>query len=434
MSQLSTRRPVHVHPFISSSHSMINQNASVQSPSSSAPAPPPPSDLSRIQSRLPPLTVQPNATVLPRDLSILTPPPTAHPKSFPPSSFSQNYPFVAATTRPTHTPPLPSNHVPGLVAHGVNASIQPPMRLQNPPHVSSSNYPQQPHQHQQQVSIQENGVAHAQLAPPSWAQPPPQVGTELAAATPKLRPATLPLEQQRHQQQQQQQRMMTHSTTTATTAIRPVSVATQVRPNQSQLYSVPVQASTRGQQPVQPVVASSVPGALGTQARPQSAMQPYTQTSERKRPPPASGPSSSPSTQSQAQQRQQQQQQQHQQQLQQQQQQQQQQEDASMPPPTIAAFRVLQPAKALLEKTWATAMDSVGREFTELNAEHIRSVREQQRLNEALQRCETERVQALRSLHDAKAQLRECNVFPFFLWVIFVNCHICTVQIMLLFK
>ena len=84
-----------------------------------------------------------------------------------------------------------------------------------------------------------------------------------------------------------------------------------------------------------------------------------------------------------------------------------------MPPPTIAAFRVLQPAKALLEKTWATAMDAVGREFAELHAEHLRSGREQQRLAELLQRCETERVQALRALHDAKAQLRECKLFSF---------------------
>jgi hypothetical protein len=62
-------------------------------------------------------------------------------------------------------------------------------------------------------------------------------------------------------------------------------------------------------------------------------------------------------------------------------------------------------------------MDSVGREFAELDAEHIRSVREQQRLTEVLQRCETERVQALRLLHDAKAQLRECNVFSsLFIW------------------
>jgi hypothetical protein len=59
-------------------------------------------------------------------------------------------------------------------------------------------------------------------------------------------------------------------------------------------------------------------------------------------------------------------------------------------------------------------MDSVGREFAELNAEHIRSMREQQRLTELLQRCETERVQALRSLHDTKAQLKECKCSSFF--------------------
>ncbi len=82
---------------------------------------------------------------------------------------------------------------------------------------------------------------------------------------------------------------------------------------------------------------------------------------------------------------------------------------------------MLQPAKALLEKTWATAMDAVGREFAELNAEHIRSAREQQRLTEMLARCETERVQALRALHDTKAQLRDCKFVFFFLWTIFVN-------------
>jgi len=79
-------------------------------------------------------------------------------------------------------------------------------------------------------------------------------------------------------------------------------------------------------------------------------------------------------------------------------------------------------------------MDAVGREFSELNAEHIRSVREQQRLTELLQRCETERVQALRSLHDAKAQLRECECFSFYFYGLCVNCHICTVQFTLLFR
>jgi hypothetical protein len=152
---------------------MFNENASVQSPSSSAPASSPPSDSSRTQSRLRPLTVVP-----PRHSSILTPPPSAHPTSSSSSSFSQNHPcaVAAATTTGTHTPPPPPNHVPGVVAHGVNAPIQPPTRLQNPLHVSSSNYPQQQQQQQQQqqVSIQENGVAHARLAqrPLAWAPPP----------------------------------------------------------------------------------------------------------------------------------------------------------------------------------------------------------------------------------------------------------------------
>jgi hypothetical protein len=82
-----------------------------------------------------------------------------------------------------------------------------------------------------------------------------------------------------------------------------------------------------------------------------------------------------------------------------------------MPPPTISAFRVLQPAKALLEKTWATTMDAVQREIARLNAENLRSAREQQRLADLLQRCQVERAHALRALHDTRAQLRECNCF-----------------------
>ena len=402
--------------------SKVNANAS-ESPL--APLPPfESSDSSRFQStRFPPLTVQPDATILPKRTSMPTPPPSAHPRSLSSPSFSQNHPRVGTTTSTTvtHTPPLLPNgpdYAPAVAAHGVN-SIYPPTRLQNPPHVSSSNYPQQQQQQQQQrqVLIQENGVVHAQFAPHSWAPPQPQVVTELAAATSKLRPATFPLDQQQHQlqqiqqqhQQQQQQRTMTHSAATTTaTAVRPAHASAPVRPNQSQLYPIPAHA-TRGQQPVQSAVTSTVPGAPGTQARPQPVMQPHTQTSERiqKLPPPVSVPSPSPPTQSQAQPRPQQQQQ----QLQQQQEQQ----DASMHPPTVAAFRVLQPAKALLEKTWATAMDAVGREFAELNAEHIRSVREQRRLTEMLQRCESERVQALRSLHDTKARLRECKCFSLFL-------------------
>ncbi len=93
-----------------------------------------------------------------------------------------------------------------------------------------------------------------------------------------------------------------------------------------------------------------------------------------------------------------------------------------MPPPALAAFRVLQPAKALLEKTWATAMDAVGREIAELNAEHMRSGHEQQRLTQLLQRYEAERVQTLRTLHNTREQLGDCKRVSFLLRVISVNC------------
>jgi hypothetical protein len=56
-------------------------------------------------------------------------------------------------------------------------------------------------------------------------------------------------------------------------------------------------------------------------------------------------------------------------------------------------------------------MDVVQREIARLNTEHLRSAREQQRLAELLQRCQSERAHALRALHDTKATLRECKCF-----------------------
>ena len=77
----------------------------------------------------------------------------------------------------------------------------------------------------------------------------------------------------------------------------------------------------------------------------------------------------------------------------------------------MTAFRVLQPVKALLEQTWATAMDATQREIAELNAEQIRSAHEQQRLAEMLRRCQVEQAHALRVLHETKAMLRESKCF-----------------------
>ena len=380
--------------------SQPHSNASARpTPSSPSPFPPPPIPFAQ---RIRSLNVQPNVIVPPRGSTILTPPPSAHPGSASSSSFSQHHPPASSSSSSssTQTPLSPSNHVPVALAHGVNASIQPATRLLNPPHVPSSSYPQQPpQQHQQQVWNQENGVVHAQPAPFPWAPPPPQVVTERTPATPKLRPATFPPELQ------QQQQAMTHSTSTTTAGTKPLSALVRVRPNAAEPYPAQVQASTRGQQPVQPAAASAVPSAQVKQTRPQRVLQPHTQMPDRIQKPTAS---SSPSRQAH---QQQQHQQQHQQQYQQQQHQQQQQQDTPMPSPAIAAFRVLQPAKALLEKTWATAMDAVQREIAELNAEHMRSAREQQRLAELLQHCQVERAHALRTLHETKAMLRDSKYF-----------------------
>ena len=363
------------------------QNASAHPTSSPATFPLPPDP--QFPHRSLPLTVQPNATVPPRGSTILTPPPSAHPKSQSSSSFSQHHPPVSSSSS-TQTLPPPPNHVPVALAHGVNASIQPATRLLNRQHVPSSSYPQQPpQQQQQQVLNQENGVVHAQRAPLPWHPAPPQVVAERTPPTPKLRPATFP---PGHQQPQQQQQKMTHSTATTTATTKPMSSLVRVRPNGAEPY--PVQASTRGQQPVKPAVASAVPSALAMQTRPQRVMQPHTQMPERIQKP-------TPSTQAQQQQQQQQQQQ----------RQQQQQQDAHIPSPAIAAFRVLQPVKALLEQTWSTSMDAVQREFAELNAELIRSGHEQQRLAEMLQRCQAERTHALRALHETKAMLRDSKCF-----------------------
>ena len=79
-----------------------------------------------------------------------------------------------------------------------------------------------------------------------------------------------------------------------------------------------------------------------------------------------------------------------------------------------AAFRVLQPAKALLEQTWATAIAAVQRELTAIQAEHVRAARERECLAQLLQRSQTERAQALQALQDTKGQLRDCK-FSLFL-------------------
>jgi hypothetical protein len=92
-------------------------------------------------------------------------------------------------------------------------------------------------------------------------------------------------------------------------------------------------------------------------------------------------------------------------------------EDGFSPSPAISAYRVLQPAKALLEQSWATAIAGVQKELAVVHSEQMQSTREQQRLAGLLQRTQIERVNALRALHDANTQLRDCMLsdYLFFL-------------------
>ncbi|KAH8984629.1 hypothetical protein EDB92DRAFT_1950686 [Lactarius akahatsu] len=77
-------------------------------------------------------------------------------------------------------------------------------------------------------------------------------------------------------------------------------------------------------------------------------------------------------------------------------------------PPALAAFKVLQPAKELLEQTWAAAIAAVQQEFAAVHAELGRSAREKQALTELLQRLQGERMQALHALHSTQAELKQC--------------------------
>ncbi|KAH9962448.1 hypothetical protein BC827DRAFT_222024 [Russula dissimulans] len=324
-------------------------------------------------SHVPPhaLTIDPRATVSLRSSAILTPPPSAHPRQL------------------SHTPALtPPGHVsPG--ACQIQPQPLPAPRVLNPIHVSSGN-PQ--HQLQQQLALHaENGVLHARIAPPP---PPPQV-TELSA--PGLKPPTL---------QQERQQTMTHSTATvlAPAAVPPrpnqdqfqrrlsslvqVTDAARLHGSQQAQFLAPPQAPMRGQQ-AQPARYSAPEMHTG----PQRALPPHTPASKRSHTLPPSAPvpsSASSSTQSQS--RSQAQQLIHQE---------------HYAPATLAAFKVLQPAKALLEQSWATAIAAVQHELAAVHSEHVRAMREQERLAEQLKRAQVERAQANRALLVIQARLGE---------------------------
>jgi len=76
-------------------------------------------------------------------------------------------------------------------------------------------------------------------------------------------------------------------------------------------------------------------------------------------------------------------------------------------PSTIAAFKVLQPVKALLEQSWTTAIAAVQQELAAVHSEHIRAMREQRSLAEQLKRAQVERVQANHALLEMQARLGE---------------------------
>ena len=78
-------------------------------------------------------------------------------------------------------------------------------------------------------------------------------------------------------------------------------------------------------------------------------------------------------------------------------------------PPAIAAFKVLQPAKDLLEQTWAAAIAAVQQEFAAVSAELSRSAREKQALTELLQRMQGERMQTMHALRSTQTELRQCT-------------------------
>jgi hypothetical protein len=78
--------------------------------------------------------------------------------------------------------------------------------------------------------------------------------------------------------------------------------------------------------------------------------------------------------------------------------------------PAIAAYKVLQPAKDLLEQTWAAAIAAVQQEFAAVTAELSRSAREKQGLTELIQRLQAERLQVVNALHTTRTELGQCTL------------------------
>ncbi|KAI9455780.1 hypothetical protein BJY52DRAFT_1278564 [Lactarius psammicola] len=366
------------------------------------------------------LTVDPPAAPVRRashPSSISTPSPTNHQRSH---SQSQSQSHQRLYTYP---PAMPLTGPPGV--DGL-----PTTHMQAPLHVSTlpQAYQEQLQWQQQQQLLHQLGhgfdphaqhvIAHAQIAP----APP------LPSSHPKPRPlvpAQLQTQTNPQQQQQTQQQKMTHTPTTtsmvipatvpvrqsqtteqtivhvrgqppapAPTAGTPLPLAMQMVATtrlreqvQTQAVPVPASVQTRTQQPAV-VAGASLDATASANANASTGAGAGSAVPS----PPGKQMMGPPRT------------------LQQMPPPHQQQHQRFAVPPALAAFKVLQPAKDLLEQTWAAAIAAVQQEFAAVHAELGRSAREKQALTELLQRLQGERVQALHALHNTQTELRQCMV------------------------
>jgi hypothetical protein len=331
----------------------------------------------------------------------------AHQRSYSQSSSSSSHPYLY-TLPPTHTPTMPPQP---STTH-----------MQAPQHVSASPLPQSYHEiflrQQQQLQQQQlihgldpHGMAHAQMAPaPTPAAPPlsskprpPPIQTnpqQLQSMTNTVGATPLPLSMKMAAATRLREQVQT--VPQSRTAVAGASVSA------SASASADATAGANAGSPATAVPTTPV-SAPGTQthgrgppsARPLHAYAPSPVSARTQ--PPSSASTTPPSSSSSQQQLQQQQQQ----QLQQLQQQHQYQRIAV--PPAIAAFKVLQPAKDLLEQTWEAAIAAVQNEFAVVQADLSRSAHETQALKDLLQRIQPERMQALQRLHSSQTQLRQCT-------------------------
>ena len=303
-----------------------------------------------------------------------------------------------------------------------NTRMQAPIHVSAPPQAYQGQLLQvQQHQQQQQKLVHGSDPhAHHVIAHPPTGPVPPLSSSH-------SKPRLTPLQTNPQHQQQQQQMIHTPNTpvhpsstlvqvrsappanpTPATGGSQPLSMqkmavaATRLREQvqtQAQAASSHMQqaAAVAGPSPDATPSASAGAGSPATAVVPSSA--PGTQklltyalspTSARALPPSASNtpPSSSSS---------------------QKQQQQQQQQQRILLPPAVAAFKVLQPAKDLLEQTWEVAISAVQQEFAVIQADLARSAHERKTLTDFLHRMHADRIQIVAGLHNSQNELKQCT-------------------------